>query len=452
MQIFFIILRETLESAIIISVLLSLVKQTFTTKSTTTGEDVLTISKKAYKQYWTQVWIGAISGLALCTGLGVVFIAVFYLIGSDIWSLAERVWEGFFSILSALIIAVMGVALLRVNTLQSKWRWKLGRSLHGARIQNSETGDSNVESCRGRNLNPVDESNCEDERALQSLRNEPLYSDMTKFVSIKKKLRHLNEKYALVILPFITTLREGLEAVVFVGGIGVDQPARSFPLAIVAGAIIGIGIGVAMYKGGNQMSLQVFLIASSCFLYLVAAGLMSKGVWFFELEHFVEKCGQDTSETGSGPGSYDISNTLWHVNCCNGLTDGGWMLFNALLGWTNTATYGSVSSYIIFWLAVIMFLKIRLRWERYGYNSMLPIRWQIGSIKKRIIADRLLYQEYIDLKNGTGTCSPSNTSRAIESSGGERKAFHVTNNDGSLPLVPSTANSDETDALLTDCH
>lgn len=38
-----------------------------------------------------------------------------------------------------------------------------------------------------------------------------------------------SEKYSFFILPFITTLREGLEAVVFIGGIGIDQPLSSIP-------------------------------------------------------------------------------------------------------------------------------------------------------------------------------------------------------------------------------
>ena len=35
-------------------------------------------------------------------------------------------------------------------------------------------------------------------------------------------------------------------------------------------------------RGGNFASIQGFLIASTAFLYLVAAGLFSKGVWFLE--------------------------------------------------------------------------------------------------------------------------------------------------------------------------
>ena len=36
-------------------------------------------------------------------------------------------------------------------------------------------------------------------------------------------------------------------------------------------------------------SIQIFLIASTCFLYLVAAGLFSKAVWLFE-NNKVSRC------------------------------------------------------------------------------------------------------------------------------------------------------------------
>jgi high-affinity iron transporter len=42
--------------------------------------------------------------------------------------------------------------------------------------------------------------------------------------------------------------------------------------------------------------------------------------------------------------------------CCspgeNG--DGGWGIFNSLFGWQNSATYGSVISYNLYWLVVIV--------------------------------------------------------------------------------------------------
>lgn len=35
-------------------------------------------------------------------------------------------------------------------------------------------------------------------------------------------------------------------------------------------------------RGGNFVPIQIFLIVSTCFLYLVAAGLFSRSVGFFE--------------------------------------------------------------------------------------------------------------------------------------------------------------------------
>src|SRR5438046_2805056 len=90
----------------------------------------------------------------------------------------------------------MGAAVLRVSKMQEKWQAKITAALES---QNSTAG----------------------QRA---------------------------EKYSLFILPFITILREGLEAVIFVGGVGLSFPASAFPLPVVAGLIGGILIGFLLYK------------------------------------------------------------------------------------------------------------------------------------------------------------------------------------------------------------
>lgn len=79
--------------------------------------------------------------------------------------------------------------------------------------------------------------------------------------------------------------------------------------------------------------------------------------------------GGDASEVGSGPGSYDIRQSVWHVNCCNPELNGGggWGIFNALFGWQNSATYGSVLAYNLYWLAIIVaFASMRYK-ERNGH-------------------------------------------------------------------------------------
>ena len=73
-------------------------------------------------------------------------------------------------------------------------------------------------------------------------------------------------------------------------------------------------VGFLIYKGGNKTSLQIFLVISTCFLYLVAAGLFSKGVWNLEQNAWVKLAGEGAAEAGAGPGSYDIRKSVWHVN------------------------------------------------------------------------------------------------------------------------------------------
>lgn len=49
-----------------------------------------------------------------------------------------------------------------------------------------------------------------------------------------------------------------------------------------------------------------FLIASTGVLLLIGAGLASKSVGFFQTYKFNKGVGGDVSETGDGPGSYDV--------------------------------------------------------------------------------------------------------------------------------------------------
>ena len=115
--------------------------------------------------------------------------------------------------------------------------------------------------------------------------------------------------------------------------------------------------------------IQIFLIASTCFLYLISAGLFSKAVWSFEQDRWNKLTGGDAAETGSGPGSYDIRQSVWHVNCCNPdiYSDGGWGIFNSLFGWENSATYGSVISYNLYWVVVMLGFFLMRYHEKTGH-------------------------------------------------------------------------------------
>lgn len=351
-QIFFVVFREALEAVIVISVLLAFVKQSIGNKS-----------PQVTKQLVRQIWFGAFAGIFICIAIGGAFIGAYYSLKNDIWTRTEDLYEGIMCIIATVLITGMGVAMLRINKMQAKWRVKIAKSL----------------------ISPPDKK------------------------SDRLKCGYIMKRYSMFILPFITTLREGLEAVVFVGGVGIGSPAKSFPLPVVCGLLAGLLVGGFMYYGGSSISLQIFLCISTAILYLISAGLFSRGVWFFENYVFNQKTGGDAAENGSGPGTYNIHKTVWHVNCCNPLTDNGWDVFNSLLGWQNTATYGSVLSYNLYWLALIVTLMLMLYEEK---NDHLPFcknlkfrhlnpMYYIKNKKKDELteeeADRLFKQAHIDL-------------------------------------------------------
>lgn len=80
--------------------------------------------------------------------------------------------------------------------------------------------------------------------------------------------------------------------------------------------------------------------------------------WYVRLGADVDDAG------GDGPGSFDVRGNVWHLNCCNpenNFDNDGWSIFNAIFGWTNSATIGSVLSYVFYWLAVMVVLVI-MKW------------------------------------------------------------------------------------------
>jgi len=311
--VFFVVLRECLEAVVVISVLLSFLKQAI-------GENDV----KLYKKLRKQVWIGAFTGVFICLCIGGGFIGAYYGLQNDIFGGAEDLWEGIFCIIATIMISFMGIAMLRINKMQAKWRVKIAKSL--------------VE---------VPENKRD-----------------------RFKLGYLTKKYSMFLLPAVTTLREGLEAVVFVAGAGITTQgaaATSYPLPVVVGLIAGCAAGALLYYGVSYSSMQVFLVVSTCILYLISAGLFSRGVWYFENYVFNQATGGDASESGDGNGSYDISKAVYHVNCCNPELDNGWDVFNALLGWQNTGYIGSVLAYNLYWLVLIIVVGLMLFEEKKGH-------------------------------------------------------------------------------------
>ncbi|KAL0568316.1 high-affinity iron permease [Marasmius crinis-equi] len=329
--IFFIVFRETLEAAIIISVLLGLAEQivlehgsiSSTPSQSQSQEDTVGTGdvqgdsgkeqrQRLVKKLRIQIFLGAAAGFFIALAIGAAFIAVWFTRASNLWARSEELWEGIFELIASLLIFVMGVTMLKMERAKAKWRIKLQRAFDAKGDAEGRTG-----------------------------------------------------RWALFILPFITVLREGMEAVVFVGGVALGQPATSIPIAAIVGIIAGAICGWLIYQFASRTTLRIFLVSLTSLLLLIGAGLFSRSIGAFQRNAFNNLLGAEIDDAGGdGPGSYDVRGNVWHLNCCNpnnNLDSQGWSVFNAIFGWDNSATLGTVLGYVAYWVAVM----VTLVWLKY---------------------------------------------------------------------------------------
>ncbi|GLB39059.1 putative iron permease FTR1 family protein [Lyophyllum shimeji] len=356
--IFFIVFRETLEAAIILSVLLSLVEQIVRddkTTSPTVTQTLVTedaVSKESsdsapdpelddqahrrrlVRKLRIQIFTGGASGLLIALAIGAAFIAVWFTQASDLWAKSEALWEGIFDLIACIMIFVMGITMLKMDRAKVKWRVKLTQAFEGKHNVDGKTTTG---------------------------------------------------KWILFILPFITVLREGMEAVVFVGGVSLGQSATAIPIAAIVGLICGLVCGFLIYQFASRSTLTIFLVVMTNLILLIGAGLFSRAVGMFEQHAFNRLLGADVDDTGgTGPGSYKVQGNVWHLDCCspeNKLDSKGWNIFNAIFGWNNNATLGSVLSYVFYWLAVIVTL-VYMKFKE-GRTKLLGRESAAGTRRRR---------------------------------------------------------------------
>lgn len=152
----------------------------------------------------SQVWLGTGLGFLICLIIGGSIIGVFYTVGTNKWDATELDYEGAFCLIASVIITVVGFALLRIGKMQEKWRVKLAAAMEA----------------------PIN----------------------TGKFSMGSRVKRFFEKYAMFVLPFITVLREGIEAIVFVAGVSFSAPATAVPLPVVVGLAVGGLVGWILYK------------------------------------------------------------------------------------------------------------------------------------------------------------------------------------------------------------
>jgi high-affinity iron transporter len=207
------------------------------------------------------VILGALSGLAVAFAIGAAFLAVFYTQANDLYGKAEELWEGIFCLIAVLLITPMSLAILRADKSRAKWQKKLRSAFspqteqpavseapssdaaHSPVLEKSHSGGSPGEekSNEAATLPTLATSAPPAKRSLIT-RTKELFSPLA---------QNRRGAAAIFFIPFVTTLREGLEGVVFIGGVSLGLPASSIPLPAIVGIAVGLLCGWLIFRAGT---------------------------------------------------------------------------------------------------------------------------------------------------------------------------------------------------------
>ncbi|KAJ3044409.1 hypothetical protein HDV00_002301 [Rhizophlyctis rosea] len=388
----------------------------------------------------SHIWLGTIVGLLLSILIGSIFIAIWYKYATNAFESHELLWEGSFALIGCILITVMAIAMLRAAQPghQDRWKKKLMGQIHdmgaasedgreeaesGSReadidraVRTENRGDgwwgkvANRLGVAGRNNKKQEEV---EPRAIsvdhaegsgsQTPITEPPDTRRNSTSSTSRLIlpptapqtntttttttTALTTTTTLFTLPFITILREGLEAMLFLGGVTLSSPPISIPLPATLGILTGCLIGYIIYHYGSSSStsqshLHKFFILSTQLLLLIAAGLFTKAIYAFETTYWFRHIWLPNGNGGGDEGpalGYNVRHSVWHLECC-GREVGGWGVLNALVGWNNDGTYGTVGGYCLFWVAVAGVL-VGIRRKDFRKDVAERVRSEEGEIR-----------------------------------------------------------------------
>ncbi|KAK0547138.1 hypothetical protein OC845_004242 [Tilletia horrida] len=414
--IFFIAFREALEAALVIGILLgmleSLVKDVEPSEASADSANKVspaTERRVLIRKLRKLVFLGALGGLGIAFAIGAAFLAVFYTQANDLWGKSEELWEGIFNLIAVVLITPMSLAILRADQSRKKLSKKLDRAFREHQNHQKHTVAALAAADHAADASEKGSSSAgESQDSVAALPHradsegkKSSWATLRRRFSINRLVNAQRGAVAIFFIPFVTTLREGLEGIVFIGGVSLGLPASSIPLPAIVGLACGFLCGYIVFRGGSISKIKFFLVLSTAILLLIASGMASRAVYSLEFYQYVRLVGGAAAEGGDGPGSYYWKTYVWHFNCCNPedktSSAGGWSLLNSLVGWNNTATIGSILMYVLYWLTITTYL-IYSAWQEGRLRLVLPtfsrqrsskIIWESGRAKSR----RLAYEE-----------------------------------------------------------
>mmetsp|Transcript_10892 Transcript_10892/g.23475 ORF Transcript_10892/g.23475 Transcript_10892/m.23475 type:complete len:524 (+) Transcript_10892:94-1665(+) len=285
----FMLFRESIEASIVVGI-------------------VLSILTRVAPHLKSQAWWGVGLGVAISLTIGMIFAILFYTAQNNLFQgSAQAIFKGVVAWVACIFITLLAFAMLRYKG----WEEKLTRRLKGqtekalakqkadavsleliSQEEGSAAGPKPWWKCWGGRsttttttttavAGPVAEAT-EGVDAVEGGARKPWYNRLwlTKDKSVEQAEADgitWKEKYGIFIVTFSTVLREGLESVVFLMGIGNAKPS-AIPLSGVIGIACGVTVGIFLYYTGKQVrDIKWLLIIMAVFLFFIAAGASEMG-------------------------------------------------------------------------------------------------------------------------------------------------------------------------------
>jgi high-affinity iron transporter len=148
--------------------------------------------------------------------------------------------------------------------------------------------------------------------------------------------------WALIGMVFFAVAREGLESVFFLLAIFQQSRGPSVPLAALAGILVSVLVGLAIYTGGLRLNLRRFFRWTGAFILFVAAGILASALGN------LHEAGLWTQLQAP---AYDLSRILPESSALGTVLSG-------ILGYQESPSTGQVVAYLAF-LAIVLVLFLR---------------------------------------------------------------------------------------------
>ena len=134
----------------------------------------------------------------------------------------------------------------------------------------------------------------------------------------------------IFILAFIAVFREGIETVLFLYGIMLNQGGLSL-LSSIAGAVIACSLGYIIFIQGQKVPLKTFFNVSSILLIFVAAGMMAYGTHELESAEIIADTGRawDVNPPRHPDDSYPVLHDKGSIGS----------ILKGLFGWNGDPSY-----------------------------------------------------------------------------------------------------------------